>query len=93
MTLWRRLYSAGAMLIFSVSFLIDQTPEGEELGKIWIYIGVVVVGAWVGAEAQGNGRHVMRASKRHNKVRATASRLVGANWTLLKGWRVCGTLF
>jgi hypothetical protein len=34
----RVILSAGAMLIFSVSFQIDQMPEGEDKQNILIYI-------------------------------------------------------
>jgi hypothetical protein len=34
----RVILSAGAMLIFSVSFQIDQMPEGEEKVKSGVYI-------------------------------------------------------
>ncbi len=35
----RVILSAGAMLIFSVSFQIDQMPEGKENGQLIKYIG------------------------------------------------------
>ena len=34
----RVILSAGAMLIFSVSFQIDQMPEGEDMHRYKIYI-------------------------------------------------------
>ena len=34
----RVILSAGAMLIFSVSFQFDQMPEGGSQGFLWVYI-------------------------------------------------------
>jgi hypothetical protein len=51
------------MLIFSVSFQIDQMPEGEELGNVVVYIVLIVFWGAGFAAAQGSKRHVIRASK------------------------------
>jgi hypothetical protein len=45
----RVILSAGAMLIFSVSFQIDQTPEGEDVANCRIHIQLLIVGRCGGA--------------------------------------------
>jgi hypothetical protein len=52
----RVILSAGAMLIFSVSFQIDQMPEGEDQTKNFIYIGRLNCGEaiWLGEPVREN---------------------------------------
>jgi hypothetical protein len=59
----RVILSAGAMLIFSVSFQIDQMSEDEIHGNILIYIGKrnVCCCEVVERAAQGSTWHVRRA--------------------------------
>ena len=50
----RVILNAGAMLIFSVSFQIDQMPEGEIVSNFIPYIRIVVVLVAVVGECAGS---------------------------------------
>jgi hypothetical protein len=76
----RVILSAGAMLIFSVYFQIDQMPVGEGMMTYCVYVSFVAMerrrGCWSRKAADGTWSALAESIKR-NTVRAAARRSEG----------------